>query len=225
MVHDEASPLNDATLLLIDRHRLFREAIVPHLRRAKGIREVIAVGGLDEAAALAEETTPHVVLMDPHLSIRGPTEAAKRLKELFPQSQLVLLDDQVRAVHVRVAIALDAAGYWTKRDSLKDLIQAIRRIHTGQKAFCAAVAHHFQETEEHQPNTVPAIDRLTEREFEVFSCLARGMTIPRCAEQLKIATSTVVNHKARVMKKLDVHKANDLTWVAIREGLLHTPSA
>lgn len=62
---------------------------------------------------------------------------------------------------------------------------------------------------------------MTPREIEVLKLVALGHSVKDCAELLDLAPSTVDNHKARLMKKLGVHKALDLTRLAIREGLVN----
>jgi DNA-binding NarL/FixJ family response regulator len=66
----------------------------------------------------------------------------------------------------------------------------------------------------------PSVAALTAREREIMRLLAQGKSVRDCAQQLHLAVSTIDNHKARMMKKLQIHKAVEVTHLAIRDGLI-----
>lgn len=211
-------------VLVADRQRLFCEGIVPLLQTAPGIAEVCAATTREEAVAQLASFAADVVVFHPALDEQGPLPTARELVKACRQGRLLFLDDRVRPIHVRIALEAGPAGYWTKHAALEEIAGAIRMTAAGQMTFCPAVQPHVLSTRE-GPRIDPAsplgtLAVLTSRELEVFLCVAQGFPVRDCAQMLGISESTVDNHKARLMRKLRVHKAIELTWLAIREGML-----
>jgi DNA-binding NarL/FixJ family response regulator len=106
--------------------------------------------------------------------------------------------------------------------ALAAAIQAI--LAHGTRVIDSALAPRLRATrsgyEFIEASTPGSVAALTVRERQVMRLLAQGTTVRECAEQLGLATSTIDNHKARLMKKLGLHKASELTCRAVREGLV-----
>jgi len=210
-------------VLVADRHTLFCEAIVPLLHKARGISEVRAAASLEETLALLGSFAADVVVFSPALDERGPVHVARVVLHARRQARLLLLDDAVRPIHVRIALEAGAAGYWTKQCTVAELATAIRLAGAGQWTFCPAVQDHVRLTRVGpclKPRSpLGTLAELSSRELEVFLHVARGVPVRECARLLGISARTVDNHKARLMRKLRVHKAIELAWLAMREGI------
>lgn len=209
-------------VLLADPHRMFLDGVVPALESQPGIGRVLGTCSMTEAFQRSTTFGPDVIVLSPALAAPNPFRPAAQLREAT-EIKLLLLDDCVRAIHLRVALAL-GTSYWTKHVSIQDLALALRRAAAGLVTFAPAAERHLVFAE-NAPRLDPAspaaaIGILTCRELEVFVCLAQGLSVRRCAERLTIAVATVENHKARLMRKLRVHKSIDLAWLAIRAGML-----
>lgn len=116
-------------------------------------------------------------------------------------------------------------SYVTRQGGLETLVKCIKQIHqTGKRVFDPAIREWLRKEPtglvlENCPQAC-ALDLLTARELQVLILLAEGRSVKSCAQHLELAESTIDNHKARLMKKLDVHKIVELSHLAIREGLI-----
>ena len=152
----------------------------------------------------------------------GP--ALRQWRESLPQVRLLLIDDLIRDVYVRLVLSRQADGYVTKRDSFGDVVEVIRQCARGETAFTPMLLPRLRQTvhgwEIHNAHDVPGLHLLTPRQTEVLVYLAQGLTVKQCSELLGISSSTVDNHKSRIMRRLKIHKLIDLTRFALREGLI-----
>jgi DNA-binding NarL/FixJ family response regulator len=149
------------------------------------------------AAALREEAIGHLLVLD-----RRPIEA--RLEEILPEP---------------------STSYVSRAASPQAVASAIAEIlHHDRRVFDPSFAQRLRRTKngyrlDHSSNG-KTLGSLTLRERQVMRMLAEGKSVRQCADALGLATSTIDNHKARLMKKLGVHRSSQLTLLAIREGLI-----
>ena len=211
-------------VLILDGHTLFCAGLVRLLAKVPEINEARAATGLKEGVRLARRFCPEVALVDPSLSHAGAFDVARQLRWECPSTRFVFLDEGVRELHVRAAVQGGAWGYWTKHASIDQIAAAIGRVSAGEPSFCPRALRFVAETPKglrfRPSDKSTVLGRLTSREMEVFLHLAHGLTVRQCAARMHLATSTVDNHKTRLMRKLDVHKSVDLATLAVREGLV-----
>jgi two-component system invasion response regulator UvrY len=112
-----------------------------------------------------------------------------------------------------------ALGFLSKRSAPETLIEAVSTVAAGRRYLDATLAQKLALAEIEGAARSP-IDRLSEREFEVFIRLAAGATVQRIADDLKLSASTVGTHLYNVKQKLAVSNQSELTLIAIRHGLI-----
>lgn len=211
-------------VLIVDGHTLFCQGMVRLLKSVPEIRAVASATTLECAEDVAGGFHPDVILLDPTLGNENTLETTRQLQKVAPRSRIIYLDDHLRQIHVRAALEAGVHGYWTKDTAFADLVLAIRETVAGHHAFCPRVQKFLLSTPEglrqNPMQSLSVIDQLTPRELEIFLLLASGTSVRECAEKLGLAVSTVDNHKVRLMRKLRVHKAVELTWIAVHEGLV-----
>lgn len=168
---------------------------------------------------------PAVVFLDPAAHEAGPIDAVRQMRSQKLKGELIFLDDAVRPAHLRAAVEVSAAGYWTKHASLQQILFAIESALAGEQSFCPGASQYLVPTPEgwqlRDPSDQHGWENSSRREFEVLLYLVRGLTVKQCAERMNLAESTVDNHKARLMRKLGIHRSVDLVRWATRQGLLH----
>jgi len=211
-------------LMIVDDHLVCCAGLVSLLQAAPDIEVVGAAHGAQEAVRLAVQFRPDVILMDMTLPDDGAFEATRRILRSCPRTRIVFIDDRIADANVRKALRGGAVGYWTKYATLDDISGAVRRAGAGAITFCPAVRSQIVSTVEglrFEPTQADgALRKLSRREVEVMRYLANGLSVKQCAQRMRLSTSTVDNYKWQLMKKLHVHKAADLTRLAIREGLV-----
>ncbi|MHB8900090.1 MAG: LuxR C-terminal-related transcriptional regulator [Thermoguttaceae bacterium] len=211
-------------LLIVDRQTLFAEGLRNLLHGCDEIEAVAIATNEYEMSCQVRSIDPDVTLLDPWMGGNGPFPIVARLREMAPRTACLFLENEIHEVHVRIAIKLQASGLLTKSCRFCELREAIQNAHRGQPAYCAEIQHYVVKTSRGlriNRNVISSpLSRLTQRELEILILLARGSSVRQASDQLKMASSTVDNHKTRMMRKLGVHKVVDLATMAVREGLL-----
>lgn len=205
---------------LVEDDPMYRETLVDLISQADGLRVIQAFGSSNEAvSALSEEFAPEVVLMDIGLPGMSGTEGARRLQELAPATQVVMLTVHEDDHAVFSAICAGASGYLLKNATAVQIVSAIREVHRGGIAFTPPVARKvlrlFQE--------FAASDEqygLTVREKQILQLMEAGHTRVRIAEELHLSAHTVDTHIANIYAKLHVHSGIEAVAKAIRERLI-----
>ncbi len=204
-------------VMLVDDHALVRMGFNMLLANAQV--EVVAEAGSGEQACLDyAKVQPDVVVMDLSMPGMGGLEALRRLLAQDPKARILVLSAHEDAAHPRRALRAGAMGYLAKRSAPEALISAVSAVARGERyvdAQTAQVLVMAQIDGESSP-----VDTLSEREFAVFIQLARGMSVAKIAENLKLSPSTIGTHLYHVKQKLHAGNQSELTLVALRWGLL-----
>lgn len=220
-------------MLLVDDHAILREGI-RYLLSASGEVEVIgeAQDGV-EALDMVEKLKPDAVLMDIAMPRMNGIEATKELKKRHPDLPVLILSMYDSEEYVLPILRAGAAGYVLKRAAAQELVSALKAVTSGQVILHPDVARTVMDNlqgQENAPGPAAAprgaseaqaqLAQLTEREREVLTLIAHGLTNQQIAERLFISIKTVQAHRANLMEKLDLHDAVELTKFAIKSGLL-----
>jgi two-component system, NarL family, invasion response regulator UvrY len=206
-------------VLLVDDHAVVRTGF-RLLLQANG--EIAVVGEADsgeEACRRYMELAPDVLVLDIAMPGMGGLEALKRIRAHDPKARVLALSAHDDPMHARRALREGALGFLSKRSAPETLIDAISSVSAGRRFIDAEVAQKLA-LEEIDGGAKSPIDRLSQRELDVFLRLARGSTVQRIAEELKLSASTVGTHLYNVKQKLGVANQSELTLIAIRHGLI-----
>jgi len=210
-------------VLVVDDQAVLAEGLAALLTSAGMVARIATGPQLHEAPSVAARWRPHVALVGLSLPGGASFQLARQIAARSPNVKTVFLDDRVHWGHVRTTIRWGAAGYWVKQAPFAELAQGLRRAAEGQPSFCPAVQRHLVRTSSglrfQPPPEASPLSRLTARELDVLELLAAGLSVHRCAQRLRLSPFTIDNHKARLLRKLGVHKTSQLVLLAIREGL------
>jgi two-component system invasion response regulator UvrY len=183
----------------------------------------IAVVGEAESGETAcqryDELTPDVLVMDLAMPGMGGLEALKRIRAHHPQARVLALSAHDDPMHARRAFREGALGFLSKRSAPEALLEAITTLAANRRYIDVSLAQKLALADIEGAAKSP-LERLSEREFEVFVRLARGATVQRIAEDLKLSASTVGTHLYNIKQKLDASNQSELTLLAIRHGLI-----
>ena len=215
-------PTGPLRLLVVDAAQLMAEALAAlfaqHDFNVAGVATSAA-----EALILLSSLRPHVLLIDVHLpagtGFALARDAAKRSSDI----RIVFLDSDVHAERLREALKVNPTGYLTRRHSADRVAHWIARAAHTDAVFSDDIAELVTYTSagwQLKMGRSSALAKLTIRERELLPHLARGLSVREVAELLERSPSTIDNHKARLMKKLGLHRIAELTRLAIREGII-----
>ena len=206
-------------ILIADDHGIVAEGL-KHLIEAQPDMEVVAVvGDGREAVQQAREVQPDVVLMDLSMPELNGADATRAILQRDPKCRVIVLSMYAQREYVRRALKAGAAGYVVKRSAAKEVVEAIRAVHAGQRYLSPRVADVVLEdyTDDKQDDL---LSRLSAREREVLQLLAEGKTGAQIAEKLSLSQKTVETYRARLVEKLGIRDVAGLVKFAIQRGLV-----
>jgi DNA-binding NarL/FixJ family response regulator len=206
-------------ILIADDHGVVAEGL-RHLVEAQSDMEVIATAGDGrEAVQQARDAQPDVVLMDLSMPELNGADATRAILERDPKCRVIVLSMYSQREYVRRALKAGAAGYVVKRSAAKEVVEAIRAVHAGQRYLSPRVADVVLEdyTDDKQDDL---LSRLSAREREVLQLLAEGRTGAQIAERLSLSQKTVETYRARLVEKLGIRDLAGLVRFAIQRGLV-----
>jgi two-component system invasion response regulator UvrY len=207
------------SVLLVDDHAVVRTGF-RLLLQSQPEMSVVAEAESGEAACQRYlELQPDVVVMDLAMPGMGGLEALRRIRAHHPGARILALSAQDDPMHARRALREGALGFLSKRSAPETLIDAVTTVSTGQRYIDAGLAQKLA-LDEIDGAGKSAVERLSEREFDVFIRLARGENVQRIAEDLKLSPSTVGTHLYNIKQKLHVSNQSELTLIAVREALI-----
>ncbi len=212
------------SVALLMANRIDADALSALLSSGGRFHRVDAVVSEKAAFAVCERSFPHVLVVDPK-ACENLIQCVTGLTRNRYVRHVIVLDDQPRDARIANLLPLPNISYMTRVSGYSVLERAILQIASGAgRVFGPSVAERIHRTSKGwrlEPAHDRSIAQLTTRELEVMQLLARGHSVRDCAKHLELAPSTVDNHKSRLMKKLQIHKAAELTHVAIRDGLIN----
>jgi NarL family two-component system response regulator LiaR len=213
--------LEKITILLADDHVLLRQGTRQLLEREDDMKVVGEAGDGEEAARLAADLHPHVVIMDIAMPKMNGIEATKKIKEIYPDSAILILSAYDDDQYVFAILEAGAAGYLLKDVPSHELVEAIRAVHAGESILHPTIArkivNRFASPRETSAEGVES-DQLSEREMEVLKLAAEGMTNMEIANQLALSVRTIQGHLSNIFSKMQVGSRTEAVIQALRKG-------
>jgi NarL family two-component system response regulator LiaR len=209
------------TVMIVDDHEMVRHGASGYLEAQLDIEVVAEAESGEEAVRLAREHVPHVVLMDLVMPGMDGVEATRKVKDVSPRSQIIVLTSYHQDEHIFPALQAGAISYLLKDVKAGELVEAIRRAAQGEATLhprvAARVIQAFRggDLDQSSPFTT-----LTERELDVIKLIARGLTNHKIAEELVISEGTVKGHVSNILSKLHLADRTQAAVYAWQEGIV-----
>ena len=207
------------TVLLVDDHAVVRTGFRLLLQSVAEVSAVHEAESGEVACQRYTELAPDVIVMDLAMPGMGGLEALRRIRSHDSNARVLALSAHDDPMHARRALREGALGFLSKRSAPEALIEAVTAVAAGRRYIDASLAQELA-LADLDGAAKSRVERLSEREFEVFVRLARGATVQRIAEDLKLSASTVGTHLYNIKQKLAVVNQSELTLLAIRHGLI-----
>lgn len=198
-------------LLVADDHMVMRMGLV-HAASAQPDMKVIAEVESGEEAIEAYRThLPDVVILDLRMRGIGGVATVRALREEFPRARIVIFSNYARGEEVYQALKSGAAGFVVKNMNLARLLEAIRRVHAGERYLPPELAVRISER---------VLSPLSERETEVLALIAKGQSNKEIATTLGVTEGTVKLHVTNILSKLEVNARTEALVVAVQRGII-----
>jgi len=218
-VSEQAS--EQITVLIVDDHAVVRKGVRGYLEAQPDIAVIGEAASGGEATRLAAETTPDVVLMDLVMPNMDGVEATRRVREVSPRSQVIVLTSYHEDEYIFPAIQAGALSYLLKDVRPEELVAAVRAAAQGEATLEGHVATRVVqevraslawenlpsgEPADPRPAAQPLVEPLSARELEVLGLIAGGLSNRQISKRLFIAVGTVKRHINNIYGKLQVHR-------------------
>jgi NarL family two-component system response regulator LiaR len=209
------------TVMIVDDHEMVRKGAKGYLAAQPEISVVAEAESGEEAVRLAREYIPDVVLMDLVMPGMDGVEATRKVKDISPRSQIIILTSFHEDEHIFPALQAGAISYLLKDVKARELVEAIQRASKGEATLHPRVAARLiKQFSKGEPIRRNLFTELTEREVEVLTLIARGFTNQKIAEDLVISIGTVKGHVSNILSKLHLADRTQVAVYAWQEGIV-----
>ncbi|MGD0909699.1 MAG: response regulator transcription factor [Candidatus Acidiferrales bacterium] len=211
-------------ILVADDHDLVRRGLKMLLEAHPGWNICAEAHTGREAVAVAEKLRPDIAIMDISMPGLNGIEAARKIKKVSPNTEMLILSVHQSDQLVREIIEAGAKGYIVKSDSDRNLVAAVEALAV-HKPFFTSCATELMLGSIRSNVVISDIaktvrDRLTPREREIVQLLSEGKSSKEVAVELGISVKTSETHRANIMRKLEIHSVSQLVRYAVRNQIV-----
>jgi DNA-binding NarL/FixJ family response regulator len=199
-------------VLLVDDHFMVRRGLAVALRVERDLAVVAEAGNCEEMLVAYRRHLPDIVLLDWRLPGPNGAEAAALLRQEYPGAKVLMLSALDGDEHIHLAVRAGAAGYVLKSAERREIVQAIRAVHSGKSYFSPGI-------EELLHDRARKVE-ISPREREVLARAAAGERNKEIADHLGITEATVKVFMARIFHKLDARDRAHAVVIAIKRGII-----
>ncbi len=204
-------------ILIVDDHPLLREGVAQRINRETDLVVCAEAASAAEALEAVAAHEPDMAVVDISLGGKNGIELIKDLKVRQPKLPVIVLSVHDESLYAERALWAGARGYVMKQETTDALIQAIRRVRTGQVYVSERVAGKILNriAGHRSGETTSPVDELSDRELEIFQLIGDGYSTGEIARRLHISPKTVLTHREGIKRKLSLPGAATLTRFAI----------
>lgn len=210
---------------IVDDHAIVRSGLRQFLSDHVDLRVTGEGSSGHEALEMARRGDVDVLLLDISMPDQSGVDALAAIKARFPELPVLILSGFPEAHYATTLLRQGASGYLNKECDPEEIANAIRLVARGRRYISPAVAEQLADSVVSGGGAGGAVDKplheaLSEREFQVFLRLAQGETVGHIADALFLSVKTVSTYRTRVLEKLKLATNSDLTYYALKNGLI-----
>ena len=204
---------------IVDDHAIVRSGLRQYLSEHVDVRVVGEAANGREAIDLVRNTAVDVLIMDLSMPGQSGLDALAMLRAKSPDTGILILSGHPEEHYAMNLIRQGASGYLNKECEPSEILEAIRTIALGRR-YITPVGAELLAQQLERKDDAPVQDQLSEREFQGFLKLAKGATASEIAEILSLSVKTVSTYRTRLMEKMALSSNSDLTYYALKNGLI-----
>jgi len=214
------------SILIADDHEVVRNGIRSYLETISDFQVVGEAASGEETLGLVAELIPDIVLLDLIMPGMDGIETTRRVKQISPRTQVVVLTSYHEDVHIFPALKAGAISYILKDMKMEKLVDVLHRAVQGEVTLHPRVAARvLQNIRGENSEEQPLFTELTDRETDVLKLIANGFTNSQIAEKLVISENTVKGHVSNILSKLHLADRTKVAVYAWQQGIVQRNSA
>ena len=207
-------------IAIIDDHAIVRAGLRQFFSEQVDLTVVAEASNGRDAVDIVRKGDVDVILMDLSMPDQSGVDALAAIKARAPDLPVLILSGFPEEHYATTLLRQGASGYLNKDCDPEEIVKAIRTVYRGRKYITAGVAELLADGLGGGTGDKPAHEQLSEREFQVFLRLAKGETIGHMANSMSLSVKTVSTYRTRVMEKMKLESNSDLTYYALKNGLI-----
>jgi len=214
-------------ILLVEDHPIFRLGLAELINQEEDLRAFGKARDVDQAVMEIEKMAPDLIIADISLKNSDGIDLVKHVKLHHKQIPVLVLSMHDEYLYAQRALAAGARGYIMKQEAMESVVTAIHHVLEGKIYLNEKVKEHILSTMSNpqEARKKTPIDRLTDRELQVFKMIGRGFSSREIAERLFLSIKTIGTYRERIKEKLNLKHANELVRYAVhfeKTGLIGT---
>jgi DNA-binding NarL/FixJ family response regulator len=213
---NQTSPGAKSRVFIVEDHLIFREQLSQLINQQTDMVVSGEADNIADSIAPLERGGADIVLLDITLKGPGGFDLLKELKTRRIKIPVLILTMHDELLYAERAVRAGARGYITKNENSARVLAAIRQVANGQVYLTKRTASRICETLAGRASEAQGVDKLTDRELEIFGLIGEGRGTREISCRLHLGISTVETYRARIKEKLNLDSASQLTHEAIQ---------
>ena len=206
-------------IVIVDDHAIVRAGLRQFLEEQSDLEVIGEAANGREALDLVSKGGIDVIVMDLSMPDQNGVDALAAIKARAPELPVLILSGYPEAHYATNLLRQGASGYLNKECDPQEIVTAVRTVSRGRKYITPTVAELLADQLNSGADR-PLHEQLSEREFQVFLRLSQGETIGVIADSLSLSVKTVSTYRTRIMEKMSLESNSDLTYYALKNGLI-----
>ena len=207
-------------IAIIDDHAMVRAGLRQFFADQADFSVVAEAANGREALDIVRRGEVDVIVLDISMPEHSGVDALTAIKARAPDLPVLILSGFPEEHYATTLLRQGASGYLNKECDPEEIVKAIRTVARGRKYITAGVAEQLAEGLGSATANQPLHAQLSDRELQVFLRLAKGETIGHMAVSMSLSVKTVSTYRTRVMEKMHLESNSDLTYYALKNGLI-----
>ena len=206
-----------ARVLIVDDHPVVRYGLLQLLSSEPDFEVCGEAASAQEALALVNQRKPDIAVVDISLQGTNGIELIKQIHAVHPEARILVSSMHDETLFAERALRAGASGYINKQMAMPEMVGAIRRVLSGKVYLSTSMTERMVERAA-RPDTDTSrsvMQRLSDRELEVFSLLGDGLSTREVAQRLNLSVKTIETHRAQIKRKLGLRNSTELIQRAV----------
>ncbi len=206
----------EARVLIVDDHPIVRRGLAQLIEQEPDLKVCGEASDADAAVSAMAELDPDIALVDLMLKGVSGTELIKSLKSTHAGVPILVISMHDEAVYAERALRAGAHGYIMKEEATGQVLTALRKVLKGDVYVSERMVGRLLRRMVGGSSHAVGIDRLSDRELEVFQWIGRGLTVAEIAKRLQVSPKTVETYRAHIKDKLELQNSAEVMRLAVQ---------